>query len=330
MDGGRVSVNARAWPLVERLVEEAGALRLRVVREAGRPLVIDAGVGVPGGLEAGRRIAEICLGGLGTVTLQGGSPVPAWPFSLCVHTGEPVTACLLSQYAGWALEYEGTEGRRTLMVSGPGRARVRRERLYGELGYVDEDAHAVFVVESTGLPDAAALDALVAAADVGPEAVAVIVTPTTSAAGLVQIAARVLEVALHKVHELRFPLDRIHEGMGRAPLPPAAPDLLTAMGRSNDAILLGGEVWLWVDGPEGEARDLAAALPSTASPLWGRPFAEIFREAGGDFYAIDRMLFSPARVVVTALSSGRSFAAGRTDEALLLRAFGLDSIPEGA
>ena len=41
----------------------------------------------------------------------------------------------------------------------------------------------------------------------------------------------------------------------------------------------------------------------------------------GDFYAIDRMLFSPAKVTVTALKSGRSFQAGHIDTAVLARSF---------
>ncbi len=325
MEDGRVSVNARAWPLVERLAAEAGPLRLGVSRRAGGVLVIDAGIQVTGSLEAGRRIAEIAMGGLGTVTLEGGAPAEGWPFAISVHASQPVTACLLAQYAGWA--FTATGGRPGLMVSGPGRARVRREPLFAELGYVDETPRAVFLVETEVMPEDAVLAELAAASGTAPEAVAVILTPTTSSAGLVQVVARVLEVALHKVHERRFPLDRIREGLGRAPLPPPAPDTITAMGRANDAILLGGEVWLWVDGPEDEARALAAALPSTTSPAWGRPFAEIFREAGGDFYAIDRALFAPARVVVTATATGRSFAAGRIDRPLLARAFALEQLP---
>ncbi len=328
MEDGRVSVNARAWPLVERLATEAGPLRLGVSRRAGGVLVIDAGIQVAGSLEAGRRIAEIALGGLGTVTLEGGAPEEGWPFGICVHASQPVTACLLAQYAGWAFTPTTmTDGPQGLMVSGPGRARVRREPLFAELGYADEAPRAVFLVETAAMPEDAVLAELAAASGTAPEKVAVILTPTTSSAGLVQVVARVLEVALHKVHELRFPLDRIREGLGRAPLPPPAPDTVTAMGRANDAILLGGEVWLWVDGPEDEARALAAALPSTTSPAWGRPFAEIFREAGGDFYAIDRALFAPARVVVTATATGRSFAAGRIDRPLLERAFALEQVP---
>jgi methenyltetrahydromethanopterin cyclohydrolase len=41
----------------------------------------------------------------------------------------------------------------------------------------------------------------------------------------------------------------------------------------------------------------------------------------GDFYAIDRMLFSPAKVTVTALESGESFEGGHIDTAILSRSF---------
>ena len=41
----------------------------------------------------------------------------------------------------------------------------------------------------------------------------------------------------------------------------------------------------------------------------------------GDFYAIDRMLFSPAMVTVTSLKTGESFEGGRIDTAVLSRSF---------
>ena len=62
-----------------------------------------------------------------------------------------------------------------------------------------------------------------------------------------QIVARVLEVALHKVHTLGFPLEQVRDGSGSAPVPPPAPDFLNAMGRTNDAIIFGGVVELFVD-----------------------------------------------------------------------------------
>jgi methenyltetrahydromethanopterin cyclohydrolase len=131
----------------------------------------------------------------------------------------------------------------------------------------------------------------------------------------------VLEVALHKAHELRFPLDRIVDGIGVAPLSPPAPSFLAAMGRTNDAIIYGGRVQLFVDADDGDARQLAETLPSSASRDHGTPFARVFEKAGGDFYAIDKHLFSPAEVIVTSLRSGASHRGGRIEPGLVEASF---------
>ena len=117
-------------------------------------------------------------------------------------------------------------------------------------------------------------------------------------------------------------MERVIEGMGSAPLPPPAPNFLSAMGRTNDAIIFGGAVQLMVSGPDEAARALAEELPSGTSRDYGKPFAEVFEAFKGDFYAIDPMLFSPAQVTVTALESGTSYRAGALDEDLLDRSFG--------
>jgi methenyltetrahydromethanopterin cyclohydrolase len=314
------SVGRLAAPLVARLIEEAPPLRLGVSRAADATIV-DAGIEHAGGLEVGRRIAELCMGGLGRVTLTGGSLFPKWPFQVSVHTSSPVLACLASQYAGWSLSFG--EGREAYfaMASGPGRARAAKEALFEELGYPDDAENACFVLETDRVPPAGLIEKVAAECRLAPERLTFVLTPTSSLAGMVQIVSRVLEVALHKVHELRFPLERVIDGIGRAPLPPPAPDFLGAMGRTNDAILFGGEVQLFVTGPDDHAAELAERLPSSASRDYGRPFKEIFAAVKGDFYAIDPMLFSPAKVLVSALESGRTFTGGRLNLALLERSF---------
>src|SRR5680860_1882434 len=79
--------------------------------------------------------------------------------------------------------------------------------------------------------------------------------------GTVQIAARCLEVALHKAHELHFPLDHIVVGLATVPVPPPAPGFIEAMGRTNDAIIYGGRAQLYVTGDTAAAKKLAEALP---------------------------------------------------------------------
>ena len=109
--------------------------------------------------------------------------------------------------------------------------------------------------------------------------------------------------------------------MGAAPLAPPHPDMVTAMGRTNDAIIYGGRVHLFVSGPANDAHALANELPSEGSRDFGRPFAEIFQRFGGDFYRIDPLLFSPAEVIVTAVEQGATFRNGHVDVSLLDASF---------
>ena len=193
------------------------------------------------------------------------------------------------------------QGRRQLVFRARIRAgsRTRETRtLFQQLSYANSAANAVLVIESGRPPPAKIVAQVAQDCRVKPKDLTIIFAPTQSLAGSTQIVARSLEVALHKMHELHFPLDRIVEGIGAAPLCPPHPDFVTAMGRTNDAIIFAGQVQLFVTGPAGEARALADKLPSRASRDYGRPFAEIFKAVSGDFYAIDPMLFSPAKVLL--------------------------------
>lgn len=319
-----LSINALAAPLVESLVADAGRLRLGVERLDNGCLVVDAGIRVAGCLEAGRRIAEICLGGLGSVSLSGNGPVAGWPLSVHVHTTDPLLACLGSQYAGWSLSHkeEGKKGFNAL-GSGPGRALALKEPLFKELNYRDQADQTCLVLEVDRFPPLPLCEKIARDCGVDIEALTLILTPTSSLAGTVQIVARVLEVAMHKAHEMGFDLHAIRDGMGSAPLPPPAPDFLNAMGRTNDAILFAGQVQLFVSGDDGAAEKLCNDLPSSASRDYGRPFGEVFKAYDYDFFKIDPMLFSPARVMVSVLDSGNSFAAGSLDLGLLEASFGI-------
>ncbi len=315
------SVNTLAAPLVAHLLDNAGVLRLGVERHPGGATIVDAGIQAPGGLEAGRLITEICMGGLGRVTLHAHPAFPHWPWQLSVHSCNPVLSCLGSQYAGWSLAHEKFFS----LGSGPGRAMAGREELYKELGYADRADSAVLVLESDKVPPQEVIDKVARDTGLAADRLTFILTPTRSLAGSVQIVGRVLEVAMHKVHTLQFPLADVVDGMASAPLPPPSPDFLTGMGRTNDAILFGGHAHLFVTGSDEAAAELAQNLPSSASRDYGRPFAEVFRSVNMDFYKIDPLLFSPAAVTVTALESGRSFHAGKLDAALLDLSFGFSA-----
>jgi methenyltetrahydromethanopterin cyclohydrolase len=315
------SVNARAADIVAKLIDMAAELRIAVARGPLGETVIDAGAHQPGSVAAGLMIAKICMGGLGSVDLVSSAATPRWPWTLTVRSSNPVVACLASQYAGWRLAHGDGEDAFFALASGPARALARREALFQELAYRDACDAATLVLEGSKPPPRAVVERVAQDCGVAPERLTIIFAPTQSIAGNVQIVARVLEVALHRAHELKFPLDRIVDGMGAAPLSPPHPDLVTAIGRTNDAIIFAGRTHLFVTGPADDARALAEGLPSATSRDHGRPFAEIFRRAGGDFYAIDPMLFSPAEAIVTAIDSGETFHSGRIDLDLLDASF---------
>jgi methenyltetrahydromethanopterin cyclohydrolase len=309
------SINRLTRPLLENLKRDAEMLRLKLDTLSNGTTIIDAGIDTHGGLEAGRRIAEICMGGLGRVVLNTG--VGKWPLALTVQAANPVLACLGSQYAGWSLCHGEGESAFHALGSGPGRALAQKEKLFEELNYRDSGSSTCLVLEVDKTPPMEVVTKVISDCRVAAEQLTFILTPTQSLAGVVQIVARVLEVALHKVHTLGFPLDQIIDGAGTAPLPPPAKDFITSMGRTNDAILFGGRVQLFVDCSDDDARDLAQKLPSSASRDYGKLFGQIFKDVGYDFYKIDPMLFASAEVVVSTLKGGKTFRAGKVNEDLL-------------
>jgi methenyltetrahydromethanopterin cyclohydrolase len=316
-----VSVNERAAKFVSQLVADASELRIGISRGELGETLIDAGSKTLGGIAAGLRIAEICMGGLGDAMLVPSSATPRWPWTLVVRSSNPVIACLASQYAGWRLTDDSGDKPFFALGSGPARALARHEPLFKTLNYADSAPSATLVIESGRPPPPKVVAKVAQDCRVKPEDLTIIFAPTQCLVGSTQIVARVLEVALHKTYELGFPLERVADGVGAAPLSPPHPDFVTAMGRTNDAIIFAGQVQLYVTGPAGEARALAGKLPSKASRDYGRPFAEIFKEAKGDFYAIDPMLFSPAKITVIALETGESFHSGEIDLSLLDASF---------
>ncbi len=317
-----ISVNEGAGRLVDALCADAAILEVGIEKGASGETLIDAGAKRRGGIEAGLRIAAICMGGLGHVALTPDGAIPRWPWTISVRSSQPVLACLASQYAGWGLSHGSGRGAFFALGSGPARALAHREPIFEELGYQDEASRGTLIIEGGRPPPPEVIAKVASDCGLSPSSLTIIYAPTQSLAGGAQVVARVLEVALHKAHALKFPLERIVDGMGAAPLSPSHPDFMTAMGRTNDAIIYGGRVHLVVSGAAEDAKALADALPSGASRDYGAPFREVFKRFSGDFYAIDPMLFSPAETLVTSLESGATYRGGAVDAKLLDASFG--------
>jgi methenyltetrahydromethanopterin cyclohydrolase len=310
-----LKLNERASAIADAMVVEADILGIRASTLSGGARLIDCGINVPGGLEAGRLLAEVCLGAAGRVGFTSvdieGVRLPG----VHVRTDHPAIACLGSQYAGWAIKPEGYFA----MGSGPLRAIARVETsLYERLGYSEPAAsYGVLVLESRTPPTEAVASYVAQKSGVPPERLNLLVAPTASPAATVQISARVVETALHKMYELGFDVHTIVTGFGTAPLAPIAKSDVRAIGRTNDCILYGGSVHLTVRANDDELAELVPRIPASSSRDYGTPFYDLFKRYGGDFYKVDPHLFSPAQIVVTNLTSGRTFEAGTFNPAVL-------------
>jgi methenyltetrahydromethanopterin cyclohydrolase len=308
-----LNLNQGAYAIARELREQAVRFGVAVSRLPGGATVIDCGVQAPGGYAAGLAFARACMGGLGEVTLLPWAAGELYLPGVQVCTDRPWAACMAAQYAGWAIKGEHFFA----MGSGPARALARVEELFAHLPVTEASAVAVLALEGRKLPtDAVAAD-VADKCRVAAKHLTLLIAPTASIAGSVQVSARVVETALHKLHGLGFDVTRVRAGWGTAPLAPISADDLLAIGRTNDCILYGGRVNLTVEASDEELKELVGRLPASASGDYGRPFIEIFRRYDHDFYKIDPYLFSPGEIWLTAVESGNTFHAGRLEPVVL-------------
>ncbi len=312
-----LTLNETAHRVADQLAADAAALRIGVEQGAGGARILDCGIRMEGGLRAGLGLARACLADRAEVALVPGDVAGRPGVQVTVATDQPVLACMASQYAGWQVAV----GKFFAMGSGPMRAAYGKEELFDKIPGREQAGVAVGALETRKLPDEAGVTYLCERLGLPASRLTLLVAPASSMAGTLQVVARSLETALHKLYELKFDLTQVVSGFGSAPLPPVAADELTAIGRTNDAILYGGRVVIWVRADDQQLAEVGPKVPSSASPDHGAPFAAIFERYQRDFYKIDPMLFSPAQIVLHNLKTGRSHAFGRLEPEVLQRSF---------
>ena len=309
MSTPKLSVNRMAYSLVKKLCDRADEFGVVVKKTPSGATPIDAGIEAQGGFAAGQIITEICLGGLGKAEIfykdYGDLELP----SIFVYTDYPTISTLGSQFAGWQIK----SGKYVAMGSGPARAlSLKPKELYEKIGYEDSSDVGVLVLETSNEPPEEAIAKISEECNVDPENLFLILVPTSSVAGSVQIAGRIVETGLHKLTELGFDPKLVTHACGYAPLAPVHPKMAQAMGRTNDAIIYAGTAYYTVScDDDEELKRLLEKAPASASKSYGKPFMEIFKEADYDFYKIDPGLFAPAVIVINNSKTGKTFRAGK-------------------
>jgi methenyltetrahydromethanopterin cyclohydrolase len=314
----RVSVNENAMKLVRELCSNPDVYRVKVKKSNLGTSIIDAGLEAEGSIEAGKVITEICLGGLGQATMSS-IQLSSQIFPLIsVSTDSPAISTLGSQLAGWKIK----SGDYQALGSGPARAlALKPKSVFEQIAYKDDYDEAVLVLETDKEPPRDVITSGSESCHVMVDNLYIILVPITSISGLTQVSGRMVETGIHKLTNLGFDPKLITRAWGSAPILPVHLDPAEAMGRSNDAILYGGDTHVIVNyNDDEELRQLTKKAVSSASNQYGLPFAEILRETQFDFYKIDPSLFAPAVMTVNNTKTGRTFSAGKINADVLMQA----------
>ncbi|MEM2070091.1 MAG: methenyltetrahydromethanopterin cyclohydrolase, partial [Archaeoglobaceae archaeon] len=278
--------------------------------------IVDCGVNVPGSYDAGILYTKVCMGGLAEVGIVVDT-IKDVPFAFITeYTDFPAISCLGSQKAGWQIKVE----KYFAMGSGPARAlALKPKKTYEKIEYEDDADVAVIALEASKLPDEKVVEYIAKECEVDPEDVYVLVAPTASIVGSVQISGRIVETAIYKMTEIGYDPKLIISGAGRCPIAPILENDLKAMGATNDSMMYYGSVYLTVK----KYDEILKNVPSCTSRDYGKPFYEIFKAANYDFYKIDPHLFAPAQIAVNDVSTGKTYVHGKLNADVLFKSYQL-------
>jgi methenyltetrahydromethanopterin cyclohydrolase len=327
-----VKINNLALNLVKKIIENKELYKAEIHRLNNGATVLDM---TNASWMGGKLVGEICMGGLGSVEFTSydldGHYLPA----VNVHTSEPLISCMASQLAGWSVkvkkevEKNGKLKKKVVfqsLGSGPARAKAKTEKLFEEIDYTDDSNCAIIVFETRKMPNEEVLDIVINKCNVNGENTYAVCAPTACLAGSIQVAARIVETGIHKLHEIHFPLEVIKYGFGKTSIAPIAKDDFAAMGTTNDSIIAGGKTFYTIEVDkerEVELFDLLQKAPANQSSSYGKPFNTIFKEAEYDFYKIDPGLFAPATYTVNNVKTGKTVSVGAINHDLLRKSYGI-------
>jgi len=320
----QLSVNQAAAKLVERLCNKADKHGVIVNETKSGTTIIDAGIKARGGFLAGELVTEICLGGYGETRISNAQVGDLVFPSILMHTDNPAIATLGSQFAGWQIKV----GDYNAIGSGPARAlALKPQKIYDSIEYKDDADVAVIVLETSKEPPESVITYISEQSKVTPDNLSIILVPTTSLAGAIQVSGRIVETGVHKLMKLGLDPKAIMYAFGYAPIASLHPKFAQAMGRTNDAILYAGTTYYVVRYEDDERlKEIVEKAPSLASKSYGKPFYEIFKKADYDFYKIDPNLFAPAVVVINNAETGRTFKAGQINVEVFKQSTGLSNL----
>lgn len=316
----RLSVNEQAMKVVGTIIDQAAALGVEVHRLPNGATVIDMGVACRGGWEAARLFCHATLGGLGRLEYGfydlDGLELP----EVRVFIDDPAVALLGSQISGWPLNEMKNEAGVVPLVSGPIRAVAQRDKFSRAVAYRDDWPQLVAALQDTRLPDERLTEHMAGECGRKPSDLYVLVAPTASLVGAVNVVSRTTETAIWRLHTLGVAVDRIISAWGRAPLPPLTTDEYVAMVRANTYTYYGGTVGFFVDETDDVVRAAMRDFPLAphTCPHYGVPFRRLLEDAGGDIFNVKGFVHNVTKGIANNVRTGNTFTTGSVDRRMLL------------
>ncbi len=309
-----LSLNKLAMKRVRQFLDEPEYYNVIVERLPSGATIIDTGLNAVGGYEAGLMTTRVAMGGAGAVSLgyadYGGLKLP----TVVVSTDYPALSLFGAQLAGWKISVEDYTGD----GSGPARAlALKPKKVFQKIEYKDSADVAVLLLEGHKKPTDTAARFIAEACGVRPENVYMLLTTTTSMAGMVQISGRVVETGLFRLDVLGLDLKKVRYAVGYAPIMPLHVDGGKAMGRAEDALTYAGVTSYVVDEDEPVLRQMAANAPSSNCQDYGKTSYEIYKAVDFDFTKIDPALFAPAVVTLISAKTGAAFINGKINDEVI-------------
>ena len=328
-----VSVNEQSLKVVKEMMQREDSLDIDVIELKNHITIIDTGVNVKGGFKAAEYVTKAALCGFGeakTIMAKYGSMhLPA----VVAYTDLP--AIIAISYYVWPEVMHPPHVKTdeySAWVSGPGKAlKQKPEKVYAKLDYKDEGSVAVLLVQPRGkqLPDESVAEKLANACGINPENLYLLVTPTNSIVGSVQVSARTMEDGFWRLTEYYgISYDRVEEIMTLTPIAPVSPKVFREpCPWADDMIRHGGVLHAWIYSKEGEdLQKMAEEMVIENNPKsFGKSFyqlAVIEKKYIGPEYDLVRLAeegcgFVIAEACLYDTRVGRMYRAGRVHDNIL-------------
>lgn len=312
-----LSINEGAYPLVQKLLAEPERLNIAVTVLKNGATVIDCGQKVRGSFLAGKIYAEITAGGMTEVEIITAQVGPYTLPATSVTCSQPLLGGWVSQRHAEPIPGQADQP----ILAGPAKTFLPGEESVQYAGYIESFGYAIAPLQTEVTITEEYAEWVARACNISPRNLFILPAPSRSLVCAIQVAARPVDQTMHRVQEEGFDIRKVLHVYGSAPIPPLAPDEATAMGRINDCLLYGTSAVLYMEGEDAELERLAPLLTIHSSPEYGKPFKQIFEEAGHSFHNINLRTHSVARVQINNLLSGRTFSAGKIETDILIQSY---------